>query len=63
MFRGPHRTCVAPSAGCVEILGSKSRAASLVPATEGVERDGRKADGKIVGRRGVREVNVLRELG
>ena len=59
VFRGPHLTCVAPSAGCAEILGSKSIADSVPAARGEVARFGRNANGKIVGRRGVREVKVL----
>lgn len=57
MFLGPQRNCVVLKAGCVEILGRRSRGA----ASEGITTDveGLNAEGNNVGRRGVIEVNVL----
>ena len=61
MFLGPHLTCMLPNAGCVEILGSRSSnsAVALVIAAGVFEAAAR---GKIVGRRGVSDVNDLEEM-
>jgi hypothetical protein len=63
VFRGPHRTCVALRAGCVEIFDRRSSGASAKAPVEAVDgeiaRDGLQEDGRAVGRRGVRDVNVL----
>lgn len=63
MFRGPHRTCVAPNAGCVEILGTRSNAASAEAPADAVDgeigRDDLSEDVKSMGRRGASDVNVL----
>jgi hypothetical protein len=64
VFRGPHRTWVELKAGCAEILGRRSRVVAEetpVDTAEGeASRGGLDEDGKIVGRRGARAVNVLK---
>ena len=63
MFLGPHLTCIAANAGCVDIFGTRSRAPSVLDAVAFVAgREGLKVaeDGNMVGRRGPRkDVNVL----
>ena len=64
MFLGPHRTCVAPRAGCVDILGRRSNVPSVAEEIAGMARDGEarytRDDGNTVGRDGPRkDVNVL----
>lgn len=66
MFRGPHRTCAVASPGCDEIFGRRSSGASPIVAAEGgdgfdMAREGLKVDGKMVGRSGVKDVNVLQQ--
>lgn len=66
VFRGPHRICEPPSAGCAEmaLVGTMSAEA----AVEGVKLVGRTVrrmapvEGARVGRRGMRVVKVLREV-
>jgi hypothetical protein len=59
VFLGPHLICVAPSAGCAEILGRRSRAVSLaVDGAEGII-DGRNNEEESDGLSGVNDVKVL----
>lgn len=66
VFRGPHRICEAPSAGCAEIALEGTISADA--AVGGVKLVGRTVrrmapvEGVRVGRRGMRVVKVLREV-
>lgn len=64
MFLGPQRICVAPRAGCAEILGRRSRVSTeavvVVEGEETAEDLILKVEGNTVGREGPRkDVNVL----
>jgi hypothetical protein len=64
VFRGPQRTWVELKAGCAEIFGRRSSGAAdeaPVDVAEGIiSRRGLDNVGKIVGRRGARDVRVLK---
>jgi len=60
--RGPQRICTDPRAGweVIEVLGTRSSAPAAVTGGEAAKEDV-KAEGKMVGRRRVMDVNVLED--